>query len=115
VEAIAQWMLEESFRERSTESRSRPLVATSGRCMTEIRALLLTDLVDSTSLSGSIGDAAMAKVWAAHDRVARDRCKSGGAARSTRATGCWCCSAPRTTRSAMRLPIIGRSLLSMFR
>jgi predicted ATPase/class 3 adenylate cyclase/tetratricopeptide (TPR) repeat protein len=40
--------------------------------MSEVRALLLTDVVDSTSLSGSIGDAAMAKVWAAHDRAARD-------------------------------------------
>ena len=40
--------------------------------MSAIRALLLTDVVDSTRLSESIGDAAMAQVWAAHDRVARD-------------------------------------------
>ena len=40
--------------------------------MSESRALLLTDVVDSTKLSESIGDAAMAEVWAAHDRVARD-------------------------------------------
>ena len=40
--------------------------------MNESRALLLTDVVDSTKLSESIGDAAMAEVWAAHDRVARD-------------------------------------------
>jgi len=40
--------------------------------MTEVRALLLTDVVDSTKLSEAIGDAAMAEVWAAHDRVARD-------------------------------------------
>jgi predicted ATPase/class 3 adenylate cyclase len=40
--------------------------------MSEIRALLLTDVVDSTKLAESIGDAAMADVWAAHDRVARD-------------------------------------------
>ena len=40
--------------------------------MTEIRALLLTDVVDSTKLSEAIGDQAMAEVWAAHDRVARD-------------------------------------------
>src|SRR5687767_10768432 len=40
--------------------------------MNDARALLLTDIVDSTSLSVSIGDAAMARVWAAHDRVARD-------------------------------------------
>jgi predicted ATPase/class 3 adenylate cyclase len=40
--------------------------------MSEVRALLLTDVVDSTKLSERIGDAAMAGVWAAHDRVARD-------------------------------------------
>ncbi|MDB4906898.1 MAG: hypothetical protein JWO05_1682 [Gemmatimonadetes bacterium] len=35
-------------------------------------ALLLTDIVDSTSLTERLGDAAMAAVWAAHDRCARD-------------------------------------------
>ena len=40
--------------------------------MTDFRALLLTDVVDSTKLSEELGDAAMADVWAAHDRVARD-------------------------------------------
>ena len=40
--------------------------------MTDFRALLLTDVVDSTKLSEAIGDQAMAEVWAAHDRVARD-------------------------------------------
>jgi predicted ATPase/class 3 adenylate cyclase len=40
--------------------------------MSEIRALLLTDVVDSTKLSERLGDDAMAAVWAAHDRVARD-------------------------------------------
>ena len=39
--------------------------------MSEVRALLLTDVVDSTKLSERLGDAAMAEVWAAHDRVAR--------------------------------------------
>ena len=39
--------------------------------MSEVRALLLTDVVDSTQLSEKLGDAAMAEVWAAHDRVAR--------------------------------------------
>ena len=37
--------------------------------MSEVRALLLTDVVDSTRLSEKLGDAAMAEVWAAHDRV----------------------------------------------
>lgn len=40
--------------------------------MTEVRALLLTDVVDSTRLSQLLGDAAMAVLWAAHDRIARD-------------------------------------------
>ena len=40
--------------------------------MAEQRALLLTDVVDSTMLSERLGDHAMAGVWTAHDRVARD-------------------------------------------
>ena len=40
--------------------------------MTEAVAILLTDIVDSTALSSQHGDVAMASVWAAHDRVARD-------------------------------------------
>lgn len=40
--------------------------------MSDVRALLLTDVVDSTRLAESIGDAAMAEVWTGHDRVARD-------------------------------------------
>jgi predicted ATPase/class 3 adenylate cyclase len=44
--------------------------------MSEIRALLLTDVVDSTKLAESIGDEAMAGVWATHDRVARDLMQS---------------------------------------
>ena len=38
----------------------------------ETRVLLLTDVVDSTQLSERLGDEAMADLWAAHDRVARD-------------------------------------------
>lgn len=34
--------------------------------------LLLTDVVDSTQMTEVIGDAAMAALWVAHDRVARD-------------------------------------------
>src|SRR5881392_1912072 len=37
-----------------------------------VRALLLTDVVDSTKLAAGLGDAAMASLWAAHDRAARD-------------------------------------------
>ena len=42
--------------------------------MSEIKALsalLLTDVVDSTRLAETLGDSAMAEIWAAHDRVAR--------------------------------------------
>ena len=40
--------------------------------MSDIRALLLTDIVDSTRLWETLGDAAMGALWANHDRVARD-------------------------------------------
>ncbi len=40
--------------------------------MEEPVALLLTDLVDSAALAQQLGDAEMGRVWAAHDRVARD-------------------------------------------
>lgn len=40
--------------------------------MSEVRALLLTDVVDSTALWRRLGDDAMASLWAVHDRVARD-------------------------------------------
>ena len=40
--------------------------------MEETAALLLTDLVDSAALSEQLGDAEMGRVWAAHDRIARD-------------------------------------------
>jgi predicted ATPase/class 3 adenylate cyclase len=39
----------------------------SDRC-----ALLLTDIVDSTRLTERLGDAEAARLWAAHDRLARD-------------------------------------------
>ena len=40
--------------------------------MSEFRALLLTDVVDSTKLARQLGDVAIAEVWARHDRLARD-------------------------------------------
>ncbi len=40
--------------------------------MTPHRALLFTDVVDSTRLSHALGDAEMGRLWAAHDRAARD-------------------------------------------
>lgn len=38
----------------------------------DVRALLLTDVVDSTKLSEELGNRAMSEVWAQHDRVARN-------------------------------------------
>jgi predicted ATPase/class 3 adenylate cyclase len=40
--------------------------------MSDIRALLFTDVVDSTELSAKIGEARSAALWATHDRIARD-------------------------------------------
>jgi predicted ATPase/class 3 adenylate cyclase len=40
--------------------------------MSERRAILLTDVVDSTQLAERLGDAAAAELGAAHDRAARD-------------------------------------------
>jgi class 3 adenylate cyclase len=37
-----------------------------------VRALLFTDVVDSTRLVERLGDARAAEVWASHDRRARD-------------------------------------------
>ncbi len=40
--------------------------------MSDVRALLVTDVVDSTQLLERLGDEATAALWAAHDRAARD-------------------------------------------
>ena len=40
--------------------------------MSDIRALLFTDVVDSTLLAERMGDSASAALWMAHDRAARD-------------------------------------------
>ncbi len=40
--------------------------------MSNIKAIVLTDVVDSTQLARQIGDVAIAALWAEHDRVARD-------------------------------------------
>ena len=40
--------------------------------MSELRSLLLTDVVDSTRLARELGDVAAAALWATHDRLARD-------------------------------------------
>ena len=40
--------------------------------MPHTAALLLTDIVDSAALAQRLGDVAMARLWAAHDRLARE-------------------------------------------
>jgi predicted ATPase/class 3 adenylate cyclase/Tfp pilus assembly protein PilF len=40
--------------------------------VSDIRALLLTDVVDSTAIAERLGDETAAALWAAHDRLARD-------------------------------------------
>lgn len=40
--------------------------------MAELRALLLIDVVDSTSLTQQLEESAAASLWSAHDRLARD-------------------------------------------
>ena len=46
--------------------------------MSEVLALLQTDVVGSTELSERLGDAATAELWSAHDRVARDLLRECG-------------------------------------
>jgi predicted ATPase/class 3 adenylate cyclase len=43
--------------------------------MSDPVALLLTDLVDSAGLAQRLGDVEMGRLWAAHDRIARDLLK----------------------------------------
>jgi predicted ATPase/class 3 adenylate cyclase len=49
---------------------SSPLAASVE--MSQVHAVLLTDIVGSTQLSEALGDAAAAALWTAHDRAARD-------------------------------------------
>ena len=46
--------------------------------MSDYRALLLTDVVDSTKLAERLGNEVMADLWTAHDRVARDLLRTAG-------------------------------------
>ncbi len=46
--------------------------------MSQAKALLLTDLVDSAALASRLGDAALGALSAAHDRVARDLLRQFG-------------------------------------
>ena len=72
--------------------------------MSAIKALLLTDVVDSTRLSEALGDAAAAELWARTTGSRATCCRPGAGARSTRPTACCCCSTTRPMRSATRWP-----------
>ena len=61
------------------------------------RALLFTDLVDSTRLVERLGDARAAEVFAAHDRARAPCSPAIAAARSTAPTASSCCSTTRRT------------------
>lgn len=50
-------------------------------------ALLLTDVVDSTQRNDRLGDPAMAALWAAHDRAARDLMRQWGGREIGRSDG----------------------------
>src|SRR5882762_7194111 len=59
--------------ESLSELREKPAGTGGARQrMSEVRALLLTDVVDSTQLSERLGEAELAALWTAHDRLARD-------------------------------------------
>jgi predicted ATPase/class 3 adenylate cyclase len=53
----------------------------------ESKTLLLTDVVDSTLLNQTIGDAAMGSLWDAHDRLARDLLRRCGGTEVGRSDG----------------------------
>jgi predicted ATPase/class 3 adenylate cyclase len=46
--------------------------------MSQVRALLLTDVVDSTALLEELGDERMAALWAAHDEISRELLEQHG-------------------------------------
>jgi class 3 adenylate cyclase len=55
--------------------------------VTGTRTILLTDVVDSTLITERVGDARMAQVWVAHDRLARDLLAAHGGVEADRTDG----------------------------
>ena len=55
--------------------------------MPERLALMLSDIVDSTQLAQTIGESAMAALWASHDRAARDAIRANGGREIGRSDG----------------------------
>ena len=76
--------------------------------MSEVRALLLTDVVDSTKLSQASGDRATAEVWAAHDRAARDLLPAWDGREIDKTDGMLRCSARLTMQHTTRSPTMRR-------
>src|SRR3954463_6547464 len=66
------------FRYSDPPSRAAAARCRLPRVMSEVLALLQTDVVGSTELSERLGDAATADLWSAHDRVARDLLRECG-------------------------------------
>lgn len=61
--------------------------------MPERLALMLSDIVDSTRLAQTIGEAAMAALWTGHDRAARDAIRAHGGREIGRSDGLLACFA----------------------
>ena len=64
-----------------------PQVAAGHDQMNGVATLVLTDLVDSTQLNSTLGDDAMAAIWAAHDRAARELIRLHGGREIGRSDG----------------------------
>lgn len=56
------------------------------RSQTQIKTLLISELVDSTHLADSLGDERMAEIWRRHDRLARDLLQQHGGREAERTT-----------------------------
>jgi len=83
--------------------------------MTERRALLLTDLVDSTATSETLGDAAATALWAQHDRVARDLIRGWNGREIDKTDGMLVQFETVPPRSDMRGPTTARFVTCRFR
>ncbi len=70
-----------------------PTTLHTTRAMPERLALMLSDIVDSTRLAQTIGEAAMAALWASHDRAARDAIRANGGREIGRSDGLLACFA----------------------
>jgi class 3 adenylate cyclase len=79
--------------------------------MAEIRAILLTDVVDSTQLAQSLGETDLAALWEAHDRLARDLLPTWRGREIDKTDGFMLLFADAAVPPAMRWPITGAGRL----